>query len=103
MICALQLAACGGDPALTRIDLPVDVADAVYTGHAPDARAIAYVSEGRLFVTTHDSAIVYKLEPAHGDTPPLVLAIAADLTVEEPNQAHDTSDVITLATWHTTN
>jgi hypothetical protein len=84
-------------PELKTIDLPAGVADAVYTGHAPDARAIAFVSEGRLFVTTQDPAIVYKLEPARGDTPPLVLAIAEELT--EPR---DTADVITLATWQST-
>ena len=85
-------------PSLKPIDLPAEVADAVYTGHAPDARAIAFVSDGTLFVATQDRAIVYKLEPAHGDTPPLVLAIAEELT--EPR---DTADVITLATWHTPN
>jgi len=94
---ALQLTGCGGDPPLKPIDLPADVAEAVYTGHAPDARAIAFVSDGQLFVATHDRAIVYKLEPAHGDTPPLVLAVAEELI--EP---HETVDVITLANWHTT-
>lgn len=86
---ALQLAACGGTDttgSMSRpVDLPSEVADLVYTGRPPEGRAIAFVRDGRLFVVAQDRGILFALEPAHGDTPPLVLAVAQELV--EPSSA----------------
>ena len=83
---ALHLAACGDSAthrtASTSIELPADVADDVYRGEAAQGRAIAFVRAGRLIVAQQNDGIVFALEPAHGDTPPLVLAIARDLAVD---------------------
>lgn len=74
------------DVAVAPIDLPVEVADEVYQGDEPRGdeagRAIAFVREGRLFVVERDEDIVFALEPAQGDMPPLVMAIARDLVPE---------------------
>lgn len=71
------------DATVSPIDLPVEVADEVYRGDEDPgderSRAIAFVREGRLFVVEPDARIVFALEPAQGDTPPLVMAIARDL------------------------
>lgn len=100
---ALRLAACGdvvgNGIASTPIDLPADVADAVYTGHkhghARGRNAIAFVREGRLFVVEQDQGIVFELEPANGDTPPLVMAIARELTTDLADP-HDSTSAIVL-------
>ncbi len=74
------------DVAVSPIDLPVEVADEVYQGDERKGdelgRAIAFVREGRLFVVDRDVDIVFALEPAQGDMPPLVMAIARDLAPE---------------------
>jgi hypothetical protein len=81
---ALRLAACVDTTigASKPIQLPDEFANAVYTGHAGEGRAIAFVRNGQLFVADHDRGITFALEPAHGDTPPMVLAIAEELVTE---------------------
>lgn len=89
---ALQFASGDADRdiAAVHIDLPPEVADEVYSGVAP-GRAIAFVQEGQLFVVDPDDDIIFALEPAHGDTPPLVMAIAPELA---PPQSHDRITVV---------
>lgn len=74
------------DAAVSPIDLPIEVVDEVYQGDERKSdelgRAIAFVRGGRLFVVDRDVDVVFALEPAQGDTPPLVMAIARDLAPE---------------------
>ncbi len=85
MLLALRLVSGNVDHevAVSPIDLPVEVADDVYQGDEREGdelgQAIAFVREGRLFVVERDVDVVFALEPAQGDTPPLVMAIARDL------------------------
>jgi hypothetical protein len=83
-----------GDVAVAPIDLPGDVADEVYEGAR--GRAIAFVREGRLFVVAPDPDIVFALEPAQGDTPPVVMAIARELVPDaaEPYEPYEPTAVL---------
>lgn len=88
------------DVAVAPIDLPVEVADEVYQGDESRVdevgRAIAFVREGQLFVMDYDEDIVFALEPAQGDSPPLVMAIARDLAPEIRQAQPATLDLANL-------
>jgi hypothetical protein len=80
---ALCLAACAEDVGHEVALQPIDLPDEVFEGQAPRGREIAFVRHGRLFVLTRDERIVFTLEPANGDTPPLVMAVAREFAADE--------------------
>jgi hypothetical protein len=76
------------------IDLPRDLAHEVYSSDRT-GRAIAYVREGRLFVVARDEGIVFALEPARDDMPPLVMAVARELAPEVTEPGASATVVLT--------
>ncbi len=77
---------------LPSIDLPRDMAGEVYSSEKT-GRAIAYVREGRLFVVARDEGIVFALEPARNDMPPVVMAVAREL-VSDVTEPHEHAAII---------